>query len=365
MIKRVLSHQNRDFSGSTVVCDAIERRVSSEKSQHVALGVSIIVVNWNGGDLVQNCVQALVSQNVKPEQIIVVDNNSQDGSPDRIESQFKEVKVLRQRQNIGFAAANNRAIEYAGDAHWIGLVNPDAVPKPDWLERILEAAESNENFACFGSRLIADAEGRALDGVGDVYHVSGAHWRRGYRTAAPGRYLKRQEIFAPCAAAALYQTDAIKAVGGFDESLFCYSEDVDLGFRLRLIGHRCLYVPDAVVYHIGSAISGHASDFTIYHGHRNLIWVYAKDMPLPLFLLYLPQHLFLNLWLILRFIARGQGRTILRAKRDAILGLPDVWHRRRAVQMSRRISIWTLRRAMAHGVRSFLARRYEQIAHRP
>lgn len=327
--------------------------------------VAIVVVNWNGGRLIEACLQALVNQTVMPGRIIVVDNNSQDGSPDRIRSQFEEVDVLKLTHNAGFAAANNRAIQYARDAVWIGLVNPDAVPMSDWLERLLNAASDSPGFACFGSRLLSDVEGRILDGVGDAYHVSGAHWRRGHSCAGQGRYVDRQEIFSPCAAAALYRMDALVAVGGFDESFFCYAEDVDLGFRLRLMGHRCLYVPDAQVYHIGSAISGRDSDFTIYHGHRNLVWVYVKDMPWALFLFYLPQHLLLNLWLTIRFICKGRSRTVLRAKRDAIFGLPDVWRRRRVVQRSRQVSIWKLRRAMETGLSPILARRFERRTRRP
>lgn len=124
---------------------------------------------------------------------------------------------------------------------------------------------------------------------------------------------------------------------------------MDLGFRLRLAGYRCLYVPDAVVHHVGSAITGRRSDFTVYHGHRNLVWVFVKNMPGPLFWLYLPQHLLFNLVSILWYTLRGQGRVILRAKWDAIRGLPRVWRQRKAIQAKRKVGAWELRRLMARG----------------
>jgi GT2 family glycosyltransferase len=158
-------------------------------------------------------------------------------------------------------------------------------------------------------------------------------------------------VFAPCAAAALYRRDALVKVGGFDESYFAYLEDVDLGFRLRLAGYRCLYVPDAVVRHVGSATTGgQRSDFSVYHGHRNLVWTYFKNMPWPLFWLYLPQHILLNFVSIVYFALRGQGRVILRAKWDALKGLPRILKERRRIQKSRRVSSSELRRVMTKGL---------------
>ena len=152
-----------------------------------------------------------------------------------------------------------------------------------------------------------------------------------------------KEIFSPCAAAALYRRNALVAVGAFDEDHFCYLEDVDLGFRLRLAGFRAIYVPGAVVHHVGSATSGgQHSDFALYHGHRNLVWTYVKNMPGALFWMCLPLHLFLNLVAVLVFAIRGRGKVLLRAKRDAIKGVPKMWAKRRAVQRSRRVPLSSL-----------------------
>jgi GT2 family glycosyltransferase len=156
-------------------------------------------------------------------------------------------------------------------------------------------------------------------------------------------------VFSACAAAALYHRDALIEIGGFDERYFCYHEDVDAGFRLRLRGYRCLYVPDAVVRHVGSASSGRKSDFATYHGHRNLVWTFFKNMPATLLAVYLPQHFVFNFASILWFSARGQARAILRAKRDALRGLPQVLRERGDVQRHRRIGARALRSAMARG----------------
>ena len=122
---------------------------------------------------------------------------------------------------------------------------------------------------------------------------------------------------------------AFEEVGGFDEHYFCYFEDVDLGFRLRLRGYRCVYVPAAIVEHVSSALSGYRSDFAVYHGERNAVWTFIKDMPGPLLLAYLPQHLALNIAALMYYPWRGQGRVVLRAKLDALRGVAGVLRRRR------------------------------------
>ena len=166
------------------------------------------------------------------------------------------------------------------------------------------------------------------------------------------------EVFAPCAAAALYRREAFDEVGGFDEEYFCYFEDVDLGFRLRLRGYRCLYVHAAVVRHVSSGLAGYRSDFAVYHGERNIVWTFFKDMPGPLLWLYLPQHIALNVAALLYYPWRGQGNVVLRAKFDALRGLPSVLRRRRLVQHERRIDGWALRPALLGGAVAPYLRRY-------
>jgi GT2 family glycosyltransferase len=263
-----------------------------------------------------------------------------------------ELDVVRLSENLGFAAGNNRGIARASDAEWIALLNPDAFPEPDWLENLLAAAAAHAEYSSFASRQIMAGDPTLLDGTGDSYAVSGLAWRRDYGQPAAGRREQREEVFGPCAAAALYRRSLLSEAGGFDEHFFCYFEDVDLAFRLRLAGHRCLYVPEAVVHHIGSGISGHRSDFSVYHGHRNLVWTFWKNMPAPLLARYWPHHLAVNALSMIHFARQGRGRVILRAKRDALRGLPRVLRQRRAIQAGRRADLADLRRMMVRGLRS-------------
>jgi GT2 family glycosyltransferase len=188
-----------------------------------------------------------------------------------------------------------------------------------------------------------------LDGFGDAYHISGLAWRQGYNHPVSAAPQNPQEIFSPTAAAALYSREAFLKAGGFSEHFFMYHEDVDLGFRLRLQGHRCLYVPDAVVHHMGSATAGVKSDFAVYHGHRNLVWSYFQNMPGYLFWKYLPAHLLAAGIFLAFYTLRGQPGAIFRAKRDALKGLPKALKIRRQVQASRTVSDAEIDRVLEHG----------------
>ena len=313
----------------------------------------VVIVNRNAGGHLARTLAAVGEQTVAPRRVIVVDNASDDGSLDELEARFPFVELVRSEENLGFAAGNNLALRMCDDCELVALLNPDALPEPSWLEALLAAAAAYPGCAAFGSRLVLDGDRGTLDGAGDQYHVSGMAWRRDQ--GAPLTVERgRGESFSACAAAALYRRDALLAVDGFDEHFFCYYEDTDLAFRLRLAGHRCLYVPEAVAYHVGSATTGALSAFTIYHSTRNQLWTYVKNMPGPLLWLYLPQHLLVSLLTVLAYALGGQGRAALAGKRDGIRGLPRVLAQRRRIQAARTASPVEVRRAMARGVEGYL-----------
>ena len=311
-------------------------------------GVGVVIVNKNAGPHLAHALESLERQTIAPQRIIVVDNASDDGSLDGLDARFPSVEIVRSPENLGFAAANDLAARMCDDCAFVALLNPDAFPEPDWLETLLAAAAAHPECAVFGSRLVLAEDGGTLDGTGDQYHVSGTAWRRDQN--APATVERAEgETFSACAAAALYRRDAFLAAGGFDESFFCYYEDTDLAFRLRLAGHGCLYVPGAVARHVGSATTGLLSAFTIYYSSRNQVWVYAKNMPRPLFWLYLPQHLLVNVLTTLSYALKGQGRAALRGKRDALRGLGSVLAQRRRIQAARVATSRDLRQAMTRG----------------
>ncbi|MGZ8165539.1 MAG: glycosyltransferase family 2 protein [Methylobacter sp.] len=309
--------------------------------------ISLIIVNWNSWDMLSHCLKKLQDQTFQDFNVLIIDNASDQPPPPELCSRYANVTLIQNQANLGFAAANNQAIRCLEESDWVGLLNPDAFPEPDWLEQLINTTKNYPDYMMFASRQLMDGDNNLLDGDGDVYHISGLVWRKGHGLHKNEGALDPQEVFSPCAAAALYKREALISVGGFDEDFFCYVEDVDLSFRLRLVGHRCLLVPDAIVHHVGSATTGgQHSDFSVYHGHRNLVWTFVKNMPGVLFWLLLPLHVLLNVVTIVVFIARGQGGVIRRAKWDAVKGLPQAWAKRKQIQKNRKVSVGEIWRGL-------------------
>jgi len=307
----------------------------------------VIIVNFNGKDFISRCLESLQSQVFLNFKTVVVDNCSDDRSVDGLEERFPGVEVMRLEENVGFAAANNYAIKKAEDFRWVALLNPDAIAEPDWLANLHIAAEKKPQYNFFGSKLIKESSSGQLDGTGDIYHLCGLAWRRDHGATENQISRLAEEIFSPCAAAAMYRRDIVLEVGGFDERFFCYFEDIDLAFRLRLLGHRCLYVPNAKVGHFGSAIAGRGSDFAVYHGHRNMVWAYLKNMPSELLWRGLPQHILVNLASLIWFSLHGQAGPIFRAKMDALLGLRQTIKQRKSIQKNTKVTSKNLKKVLA------------------
>jgi len=319
---------------------------------HDADSVAVIIVNHNSGDCLARCLSCLAAQQQLPTRIVVIDNASEDGSVTAARQMAEQDDRLASRiefhaagENLGFAAANNRAVAMC-DTEFVALLNPDAFPKPGWLAALVAAARQHPEAAAFGSRQMLDGTDDLLDGIGDVYHISGLSWRAGHGCRLTAADLEDGEIFSPCAAAALYRRAAFNEVGGFDEDFFCYFEDVDLGFRLRLAGYGARYVSTAVAPHLGGVSSrGQGNDFAVFHGHRNLVWCYVKNMPGIIFFASLPAHFLQTIFIAAFSVTRGQFRTIVKAKWHAVAGLQKCWHKRQRVQADKRApasAIWRM-----------------------
>ena len=208
--------------------------------------VGVVIVSFNAGELLLRAIGSALAQSRPPDRVLVIENASTDGSAESVASTYPEVELLRLKENIGFAAANNIGIDMLDDCEFVALLNPDAFADPDWLESLLVAAEQHPEFASFASTIErADGSGQ-LDSAGDVYHVYGTAWP-GRRNAPAAATRAAGEVFGPSGAAAFYRRDWLIRVGGFDERFFCYFEDVDLNLRLQVAGGRCLYVPEARV----------------------------------------------------------------------------------------------------------------------
>ena len=316
--------------------------------------ISVIIVNYNAGDWLKKSVESVQAQSFQDFECFIVDNGSTDHSLTSLPKLNEKFSLIELGENKGFAKANNIAAKQAqGD--WLALLNPDAFAREDWLEKLLEATEISPQVTMVGSTQYMALEPDTFDGVGDFYHMSGIAWRGKHGHSTQGHKLETCEVFAPCAAAALYHRDTFLRLEGFDERFFCYHEDVDLAFRFRLAGGICIQKADAIVDHVSSGISGKASAFAVYHGTRNRIWTFVKCMPFSGLILFGPLHIMLNLgfmcWSLFR---KGRAHPTWRGVRDGLKGLSTIWASRKTVE--RQISLKDLLSIITLNPLKFLGR---------
>lgn len=315
-------------------------------SEAIKPDFSILILSWRSEQHLPRCLRALEAQSFKKFEVLLLDNGNESPLSEDLLTTFPDLtlKIFRSEKNLGFAAGNNLlAKEARGD--YIVLLNADAFPEADWLS-VLHAAAIDKPNHFFASRLIKANEPDKLDGEWHVYHASGLAWRHMHNQPLSQATNAPKEVFGACAAASAYPREAFESVGGFDEDFFAYMEDIDLDFRLQLQGHACLYLPQAIVHHVGSASSAPRSEFAVYHGHRNLPWVFIKNMPGALFWLLLPCHILVNLAYLLLAPFMGKGKVMLKAKGDALNELGKTYSKRQKIQKARKASVWTIARLL-------------------
>jgi GT2 family glycosyltransferase len=317
----------------------------------------VIVPTWDGWGVLERCLEALERQTLKPQQIIVVDNGSTDGTGAHVAARWPQVQVLELQGNFGFSGGCNRGIGAARPDLDVVLLNNDAQPTPGWLRALDDAAASSpSNVGALASKLIFP-DGR-LESTGDFLSASGLPFQRGRGELDHGQYDNLTDIFSACGGASLFRRQMLDDVGLLDERFFAYYEDVDLCFRARLAGWRVQLVPQAVVSHAGQATSARIRGFNRYHTARNLWFLLVKNVPGPLLpKLMARASLWHALWL-LGALRHGQLRIALSGHVDAARAWRDVLGQRRSIQASRRVKVedvraWLPRRAQDLGVTSF------------
>ena len=316
--------------------------------------ISVVVVAYQSGPTLGRCLAALKAQTFTDFETLLVDNASTDGAAVAASEADPAIRLLRFEDNLGFAAGNNRAAEQAR-GRWLVLLNPDAYAEPDWLERLVAAAERHPGVACLASLQLDAADPTRLDGAGDVMTSAGIPFRGGYGKAR--RPLEDGEVFSACGAAMMIDRRLFLEIGGFDERFFCYCEDVDLGYRLRLLGHATVLAADAVVSHVGSATLGVRSDFAVFHGSRNRVWTFVKNTPPLLLWLTAPLHAAVTAGLLLLGLKRGLTRVTWRGVRAALGDLGPALAARRELQARRKADSGRILRVMAWDPVAFFGRR--------
>lgn len=305
--------------------------------------VSVVIVTWNGRQYLDACLAGVAAQEGITAETIVVDNASTDGTAEYVRQQYPWVRLVALARNHGFAGGNNAGVRHA-TGRFIALLNNDTVPDATWLRALRDGIDEPAGVALVASRIVYMHDPAVIDSAGDGMLRWGGAFKRHH--GAPVEVAQdSREVFGVCGAACLLPKAVFDELGGFDDDFFASHEDVDLSYRARLRGHRCRYIADAVVRHHGSATLGRISPFAVFHGQRNLEWVYLKNTPASLLLRTLPGHLLYNAAAAIHFTRAGLAGSFFRAKAAALAGLPRMLRKRAAIQRTRRVgpeAIWPL-----------------------
>lgn len=250
--------------------------------------IEVIIPNWNGSTMLQHCLRSLSQQTFGNFSITVVDNGSTDDTKEVLARDFPRVRLISFDHNTGFSVAVNAGITVA-KAELVLLLNNDMEVAENCLEQLFEASQKYPEYAFFALKMVSFANRNVLDGAGDAMLRGGVGYRIGTLERDTEMYQYDREVFGACAGAALYRKTFFDTVGVFDADFFAYLEDVDLNLRARRFGLRCMYISNAVVYHIGSATSGSKiNPLTIRLSTRNNFNVLIKNYPLGYFVQFGP-----------------------------------------------------------------------------
>ncbi|ACZ39094.1 glycosyltransferase family 2 protein [Sphaerobacter thermophilus] len=313
--------------------------------------VDIIIPTYNGRDHLAVCLPALARQTYRDFHVVVVDDASTDDTVDLVRSLMPEATLLRLPRNSGLAVAINRALA-STRGELVAFLNNDTEPEPGWLAALVAALDRHPDAAAVASKLRLFDRRDVLHSAGDTYSRRGVPNSRGVWEVDRGQYDREEEVFSACGGAALYRRSALEAVAAIDghvldPDFFMYCEDVDLSWRLRLLGYRIIFAPDAVVYHRLSATGG--GPLASYYVARNTLAVLVKDVPGPILRRNLPR------------IAAQQTRLLLgtlphlrepaaRARLRGLLAAPVLWPRmltkRRRIQSARRVPVDAIERLL-------------------
>ena len=300
---------------------------------------SIIIPNWNGARFLPTCLDALARQTYPHLEIIVVDNASQDESAALIHANYSQVILVSLPENRGFTGACNAGIERA-TGNFIALLNNDTEVDPNWAAAIVAAFERHPDAGSAASKMLLFDQRDRIHTTGDYFTLDGRAGNRGVWQQDTGQYDREEFVFSACGGSAVYRRALLDQIGWLDDDFFFSGEDVDLGWRAQLTGWRCVYVPDAIVYHHLSATGGGTT--ASYYDGRNLIFILAKNYPAALWRKHGGQIMRAQwrlAWEALQAWRGAAARARLRGMLAGLWGLPRIWRKRRAIQSARTVSI--------------------------
>ncbi len=249
--------------------------------------ITVVIPNYNGMKYLEGCLDSLERQTDRDFEVLMIDNGSQDESVPWVREHYPHVRIRAYHRNTGFCHAVNAGIRLSRTPYVL-LLNNDVVCDEEMVSHLHRAMEEKPDAFCCCAKLLQMSDPSKIDDAGDFYNALGWAFARGKGQDAAA-YNRPEQVFACCAAAAIYRREMLEKTGLFDERHFAYLEDIDLGYRALRHGYENWYIPQALVYHAGSGTSGSRhNEFKVRLSARNSVWLVKKNMPVWQIALNLP-----------------------------------------------------------------------------
>jgi len=317
----------------------------------MAKPVFVVIPNYNGADELAASIESVLAQSVHDISLVIVDNDSHDGSRQIIERYCKKdprVRAVWRDKNYGYTGGVNPGMQLAIDegATYVAPFNNDAVADKHWLKHLIAFLDDHAEYGIAACNLL-HLDGKTYDSTGDQYSVWGLPYPRGRDEPVSKKYHAQRDIFGASGGASLYRTAMLRKVGLFDQDFFAYYEDIDLSFRAQLAGWKVAYVPESIVYHAQGLTSARIGNgFTTYQYMKNLPLVIVKDVPFAMWWKIVPRFwLAYSMSFANAVFKKGFGKAALRGLGMAIVLTPKKFVERRHIQRSKRATneyIWSL-----------------------
>ncbi|GBU24694.1 glycosyl transferase [Fibrobacteria bacterium R8-3-H12] len=300
--------------------------------------INILVLNCNGKHLLKPCLESIFEQNFTDYELVVVDNNSNDGSTEYIKENFPNITLIENSKNLGFAGGNNMGIK-ACTGKWIFFLNNDAILEKNCLEFLAKHIENKKTEQLVFMPLMLKADSPELiDSAGDMLYPWGYAYKYDNVPANKPEFLESKEIALACCGAALFNRELIEKLNGFDEDFFLYYEDVDLSLRARHLGAEIWLVPQAKVFHKGSATVGKKTKSRLYYIERNRFFAKLKNFPLITLIKYAPISFACSTLSFILWTARGFLGAWIKSRIDMLKGISKMLKKRKKIFAESKIS---------------------------
>lgn len=306
--------------------------------------VSIIIANWNGGEVFKNCLNSLSRITYPNWEVVVVDNGSSDGSDNlakRILRRKTRVLSLNNQTNLGFVKANNQGY-LASSGKYLLLLNNDTEVTAGFLNKLVGLAEKDSKIGVIQPKILIMDNPSLLDNTGSFFTRTGFLAHRGFMEKDSVKFSQTQEVFSAKGACLLIRKSLVDKIGLFDEDFFSYFEESDFCWRIWMSGAKVVFFPQVVIYHkVGFTIKRLDVLNINYHYYKNRISSLIKNLEIRNLVPILFFHLLISLGITGIFLLKGSFKNswmIIKAILWNILHFPLLLEKRSKIQRARRVT---------------------------